>query len=188
MAWSPSCRRPHPMRYPIWGYQHLSVSPVPDIQVSFACVPSIQSSLGLIMPRIAKSVEQHKIDGTYRPDRHSERLVLPNESPQPPSDLDASERELWLHITDSIPVAKVDALALRCLVESWRLYRRAYGDFVADPNKETRITWKACQDAFLAVARQFGCTPVSRSQVKAPEPQQDAGDPFQDILRRMANG
>ena len=140
------------------------------------------------MPRLPKSTEQHKIDGTYRPDRHSERLVLSNESPQPPSDLDASERELWLHITDSIPVARVDALALRCLVESWRLYRRAYGDFVANPDKETRITWKACQDAFIAIARQFGLTPVSRSQIKATEPQQDGADPFRDIMARMAKG
>jgi len=140
------------------------------------------------MPRLPKSIEQHKIDGTYRPDRHASRLAISHDPPPPPSDLDASERELWIHITTSIPVAKVDALALRCLVETWRLYRRAYDDFVADPTKESRITWKATQDAFLAVSKQFGMTPVARAQVKAVEPPANENDPLADILRRMAKG
>ncbi len=140
------------------------------------------------MPRLPKSLEQHRLDGTYRPDRHASRLAISHDPPPPPSDLTAAERELWQHITDSIPVAKVDALALRCLVESWRLYRRAYDDFVADPNKETRITWKACQDAFLAVSKQFGMTPVARAQVKAVEPQADENNPLVSILARMAKG
>ncbi len=140
------------------------------------------------MPRLPKSLEQHKIDGTYRQDRHASRLAISHDPPPPPSDLTAAERELWEHITTSIPVAKVDALALRCLVETWRLYRRAHDDFVANPEKETRITWKATQDAFIAIARQFGLTPVSRSQVKAAEPQADDTNPLADIMRRMAKG
>lgn len=139
------------------------------------------------MPRMPKSTESHKLDGTYRADRHAKRLNLPSDTPTAPSDLSPAEAELWQHIVENIPVAKVDALALRCLVESWRLYRRAYGDFVANPDKETRITWKATQDAFIAIARQFGLTPVSRSQIKLAEPPADKDDPFGDIMRRFAN-
>lgn len=134
-----------------------------------------------------KSTAQHKTDGTYRKDRHGKRLDLPNDPPAAPSDLSPAEAELWNHIVANIPVAKVDALALRCLVESWRLYRRAYDDFVANPNKESRITWKATQDAFIAIARQFGMTPVSRSQIKLAEPTADPDDPFTAIMTRFAN-
>lgn len=139
------------------------------------------------MPRPPKSIEQHKLEGTYRADRHAKRLDLGNDAPPPPSDLTGAEAELWRHITDAIPVAKVDALALRVLVESWRLYRRAYDDFVASPGRDERITWRSCQDAFLAVCRQFGMTPVSRSQVKAEAPEVDPDDPLQNILARMAS-
>ena len=139
------------------------------------------------MPPTPKSIEQHKIDGTYRADRHAKRLNLPSDPPDVPSDLSPAEAELWNHIIASIPTTKVDALALRVLIESWKLYRRAYDDFVADSNKETRITWKATQDALVAILRQFGATPVSRSQIKSAEPPADKDDPFGDIMRRFAN-
>lgn len=152
--------------------------------------------------RPPKPTAQKKLEGTARPDRLNEAepqfpVLL---SPDAPTWLDELAREHWLYHADLFSKSRVmteaDASLLAAASERWSVYRRAssalsgttarkligrtrFGERV--PRPEHQIARGALAD-YLALMREFGAGPASRSKVKAEKPEEV--DEFDELMRR----
>lgn len=78
--------------------------------------------------RARKSIEQRKLEGSFRADRHSAAIVADG-SPTKPEYLDGEASELWDAITPKLVklgiATEVDSQTLAALCEWWQAYRDA---------------------------------------------------------------
>lgn len=79
--------------------------------------------------RARKSVEQRKLEGTFRIDRHGGNNIEPIGEPVKPKNLKGSASDLWDEITPELVrlgiATSVDSSSLATLCEWWREYRDA---------------------------------------------------------------
>lgn len=75
-----------------------------------------------------KSIEQHKLDGTYREDRHGSSVLvggrpMPDELAEPPDDLADAGKEHWRQVVPQLVGAgladRVDVSALTAMCRAW---------------------------------------------------------------------
>jgi hypothetical protein len=138
------------------------------------------------MPRQAKSTDQHLADGTFRASRHADRLELPADPPEPPEGLSEGQRELWLSVCESIPVASLDRWALQTLVDCWERLQIATASYAANPDdKNARVGWSNCVDQFGRFCKAFGMTPASRPSIKKSDATTEESDPVLAMLSKM---
>ena len=127
--------------------------------------------------RPRKSLGQHVVDGTYRPNRHDGHCeVVARGKPIKPDDLSKEEEWLWQLVVND-RCAAIDTAQLRQLCRAWHCLVAAGNAAREDPlHKEHRIAFCQYSAAFDKLAQQFGLSPVSRTRIKQPYQLQEDGD------------
>lgn len=127
--------------------------------------------------RPPKPLELHKLEGTFRHDRHdaADSQFRPDGTPEDQFNLGTHAMWLWDHLvpqlTDKKVATRLDTVAL---TEMCRWYERymnlcAAADALAcgsedhiDVTKCAKVAW----DAFDKISQQFGMTPAARSKLR----------------------
>jgi P27 family predicted phage terminase small subunit len=131
--------------------------------------------------RPSKPLEQHELDGTYRPDRHGAEPIRAQGFAIKPEDLDGYASDVWDFIIEDLNrtavAGKVDSVTLAEGCRWYGRYRRFSialdSDKVSDDPDEVLKLVKVvatCWEKFANIAMRFGLTPVDRMRLKvAPE-------------------
>lgn len=144
------------------------------------------------MGRTPKPIEQLKLTGGYRPDRHgTDHPVYPVEAPDPPAYLIDDARDIWQELVPMLVGGGVMApahgfaLAMLCnsLARYWQLAAivDAEGVVVDSPGGPKRhpaaMAMDHAWDRAMTGLREFGLTPASlgKVQAKPPKPEGDGG-------------
>ena len=125
--------------------------------------------------------EQHKANGTYKPERHG-NFTLPIEIPDPPRGMSRKAKYVWKEITDLFYragiITEVDWMLVGLLCDTIVLYREAQKSIEKDgltydsttargtatkSNPAINVR-KDCVQQIISIIRQFGLTPVARGQ------------------------
>lgn len=139
--------------------------------------------------RPPKPLEQHALDGTYRPDRHGDQGAAVQAAGEPvmPADFSGEARACWESVVAPLVALKVarglDQPALVALCEWWARYRRYAAAFDApeamelDVLHQTRLGSLAALawDQFSRIAARFGLTPADRQRLRVDGPQKKQG-------------
>ena len=134
--------------------------------------------------RKPKPTEQHKLDGTFREDRHGKRATAEPGVPVAPPCLSDEAKCEWKRVIDQLSaaglVAKLDRAVLALYCESWADYWAAKalvqkegwtavgstGNVIEHPAvKAMQRAWEHC----VRAAREFGMTPSARASIKLPD-------------------
>lgn len=143
--------------------------------------------------RQPKSKSRHRREGTFRADRHADRVDdrdFDGELPERPDDLSVDELAVWSLVVDTSPSGVLRAIDQSELVGCcwW------YGEFckamrTMRPMRATvksyyrlsnlaAIAWKH----FAAAASRFGMTPADRARLKVmPSKAKDETDPLEAL-------
>jgi len=142
--------------------------------------------------RKRKPTAMVKAAGTYRKDRHEDRLEVSGR-PQLPAFQSTEETFKWLvnHLDDLGVVAEVDALALQMLSDSWEDYvaaravikkngptyttTTAQGDEMHRPRPELAMMQEAW-NRIKKMLPEFGLTAAARAKLSAPDKVQSLED------------
>lgn len=152
------------------------------------------------MTNYAKSTDEKKMIGTYRPDRdtRANRAILTIEGQlpeQPPTGLTKEARAAWRMVLQCAPEGVLCALD-HSLLERWArnyaMYRKlqkavdAEGETIqnADGLPMVNPSFNAlikCQQVLAVCERELGFTPVARSKVVKVEKETKTINPFDEI-------
>lgn len=137
--------------------------------------------------RTPKSKAQHKRNGTYRKDRHGDRLDDSDfKGELPPCPLTGLAAEIWAQVVASSPEGQlraIDALHLEGLcqwgAECQRIQDALRNIDPADAGyyrmlQQMTMAWKH----FAAASSRFGMTPVDRARLKAVPKEEKQDDPL----------
>jgi P27 family predicted phage terminase small subunit len=130
--------------------------------------------------RPQKPLEDHELDGTYRADRHGEKVthLRPDGAPERPTDFGEDAAWLWDQLIIDLGrknvAYRIDTAALRGVCEWYGRYRklsRALDKLDAEDERVHRMVASAseCWRRFEAMAAQFGLTPVARMRLQIPK-------------------
>ena len=148
--------------------------------------------------RRPKTAEEHKINGTFQPVRHANRLTLPTvqDVPAPPADFDEVHRAVWFEFCETLKEAnvltKADHYAIRTFVEAAITAKVTYAlmladGFIVDGRKHpAHMVYAEAVKTMRALYDQFGLTPRARMGMKV-EKQKDKEDSFFEKLMKEAN-
>ena len=140
------------------------------------------------MARPPKPLAIHKLNGSFRQDRHGSRLSSAGGGkPAQPRGLEGEARRFWRRVVPELTragiVEYIDTPALHALCELWALYRESFAAWTADPTvKNSRIATLDAFRAWSAAAQQFGLSPVARAKIHATPPEDV--DPLEELLRQ----
>ncbi len=159
--------------------------------------------------RPGKSIEQHKLDGTYRPDRHADIVAgIPlTKVPKMPAQIDRKYRKMWQEMCQQLidlqVLTVVDLWMLAEYFVFYDMYRNAadnvkeeghrltiQGDKGQDriiTNPEVGImneSWRRCKE----ILQCFGLSPVDRKKVSIQPTGAAENDPVGDILKPTKGG
>jgi hypothetical protein len=121
--------------------------------------------------RHRKTADEHRINGTYRADRHGRGFqpvaLKPARPPSPPNDLAPVERGAWLEVRGEVialgTYTRADFSAFRLAVKALTL--------VYECGPEVKATSRRALIANAsAMLGRFGADPVSRRTVDVPKP------------------
>lgn len=123
------------------------------------------------MARPPKPTAMHRLNGTYRPDRHGARATEPfvEGVPQAPEWLDGDALEFWNYLVPLLVEAGVlsplDGPVLAGLCCHWRNWSREQERYNAGEGHIYSVSnaWSA----FERAASKFGLTPVDRVRLAA---------------------
>ena len=144
--------------------------------------------------RPPKSQEQHKREGTYRPDRHGSRIesAAKTVSHLPAPDcFQGAHLEKWNevvnHLQDFGILAEQDADSIETYVSAIIIQKIAYVSIVNDglnpggsPNPNLK-TYKMMEDIIKPLREQFGFTPRARQGIHVKKVEKKV-DPILEIL------
>lgn len=127
------------------------------------------------MARPCKSTQVLKLQGTYRKDRHSDRVDVQFSAgePEKPADLDTDASWLWDTVVGNMPErgkSRIDAPLLLGMARWWSQWRRfdaELRDGVGDPYK-VMVMAAAAWKQFEGCASRFGMSPAARASLKLP--------------------
>jgi P27 family predicted phage terminase small subunit len=145
--------------------------------------------------RKRKPTEMLKTAGTFRADRHANKLELPLGAPVPRAAMGEISREAFEFISARLTavgvVAEIDAFALQMFADAWEDYiasreviRRdgpTYttttntGDIMFRPRPELSMMNNAWE-RLKKIIPEFGMTPSSRAKINAKDEVQDIDD------------
>jgi len=140
--------------------------------------------------RPPKPTTHHIEDGTFRKDRHGNRVELHVDAAvlQSPFESGSEEQQAWDRIVKTLPaemLTNLDYDKLQVYCEAWGQYRRVWPEFVKDPlDKDVRITALSLMDKVIALGREFGMSPMSRMSLKLPPEEKEATDPLAEMMAR----
>ena len=150
-----------------------------------------------------KTTEQHKLTGTYRKDRHENRVKLKEVDGVPPSPFEDEYRtSRWVHYcelmkeTHHLTQRHLDAIEVMCKLDADWLVADADvrkngitfvskgGQIKANPAVGIKLN---IQSQIIRMYEQFGMTPRSSMNMKVPADQgKKAPDPLEEVLKLMA--
>ena len=141
--------------------------------------------------RKPKLATKHKLDGTFREDRHGNRLEsIPFQSASlrlaPPESLREDGKRQWQIVLDTLP----EFVLKNC--DEGKLYQLAFirqqlNDVQAAIESspvDTKLiqTYIKLSSQYDRIARQFGLSPIDRAAMKVEDPKNDV-DPFAEFLK-----
>lgn len=151
------------------------------------------------MGRNSKIIETHKLDGTYRQDRHGNSVQIDNDlEQQPVSFLTDEEKKYWtkwynvLHDGQILKETDEVAFGLLCRISNrvFMLADRLGDEFVIDHESDVGAIVKKENPLYKVLDKEenklinllgkFGMTPESRGKVKVSL--NEGKDPFADLL------
>lgn len=146
----------------------------------------------------AKSTAELMRDGTFRRDRHADRLTLPTvDAIPPPADFDVEHAEAWhkfcalLRANGMLTTA--DRYAIRTFVEAERTAAHAYAilmeeGFILDGRKHpAHLVYADAVKTMRAMFDQFGLTPRARLALKADKPPEPGESLFEKLMREAGD-
>ena len=120
-----------------------------------------------------KTLAEHKKNGTYRADRHGNRLTMPGgDLPAMPSKLSAPSRRLWKLVVSKLPpeaLSSLDAPALESMCRWFGQWQRAMERAETDNGEKCYSLLVAASMAhkqFVTLAAKFGLTPADRGKLQ----------------------
>jgi phage terminase small subunit len=141
--------------------------------------------------RKPKIAAKHKLDGTYREDRHGNRLesVIVNDAPLqlvPPDSLRQDGKQQWQHVMDTLPehvLKNCDEGKLHQLAFIRQQLNDVQQAIESSPldGKLIEIYLKLCGQ-YDRLGKQFGLSPVDRASLKVEQPKK-ADDPFDAFMK-----
>lgn len=117
----------------------------------------------------AKPLAMHKLEGTYRHDRHGKTSAAAKTArgiPAMPRGLDSNAKALWRLVVAERGdwLSQSDGPALTALCETWGLRCRALKALADDAtDKDARISYCNYQATFERLGAKFGMTPSDRA-------------------------
>ena len=129
------------------------------------------------MGQLPKTVNELKITGQYRKDRHGDRgnaELTPGQPGMPRWLTDRAAKDMWYRLAPSLYKSRIatqeDAYALASLCEWWSEWRKAYRAMVKATTTEDRLaTQTVARRAWgetSELLKRFGLTPVDRTRIK----------------------
>lgn len=143
------------------------------------------------MSRYGKPLGQAKADGSYREDRHGQRVDdrYPTGAPPRPEMGEIATR-LWDDITRITPaevLVQFDWAALKACCEWYEVASKLRQQVTADPlDGRTLRSAAQAEKTFLSLATRFGLTPVDRTRIKAIKPERKDDSPMAKLLQITA--
>jgi P27 family predicted phage terminase small subunit len=145
--------------------------------------------------RKRKPTEMLKASGTYRDDRHANKMTLPLGSPTPRASVGDISRDAYEFIAGRLTnigvVSEIDTFALQMFSDAWEDYIAARevirrdgptyttttntGDIMFRPRPELAMMNNAW-DRLKKIIPEFGLTPSSRAKIDAKDEVQDIDD------------
>lgn len=141
--------------------------------------------------RRPKPTAQHKLEGTFRKDRHAARAVADPARPDAPASLSDDARAEWDRVIGELAAAKLlsklDRAVLALYCQAWADYWAAKaiveeegwtavgstGNVVEHPAvKSMHRSWEHC----VRAAREFGMTPSGRAAIRVPDAPEKSTD------------
>ena len=150
--------------------------------------------------RKSKSIKELKEAGTYRKDRHANRLemhVKPiSDIPSPPEDFDTEHVEKWYKVCGGLKdlglLQAQDLDAIEHYVRLSFVARNSLAEYLKCPIIKDRVNpaWRVYNDAMKEYGKlmdKFGFNPRARQGIKVEvEDNNDVEDPIAKILKSMA--
>lgn len=145
--------------------------------------------------RPAKTTDELKKNGTYRPAYHANRLTLltTQEAPPPPADFDEAHRAAWFEFCETLKEAnlltKADHYAMRTFVEAAITAKVTYAlmladGFVVDGRKHpAHMVYAEAVKTMRALYDQFGLTPRARMGMKVEKPKEKEESFFEKLMK-----
>lgn len=152
----------------------------------------------------AKSISQHRRDGTYRADRHGRRATAEKRSVQLkiPDTLDPSMRRMWKRVVGTLDadwMAAADTWLLAGLVEAvyWQaqaaqalardgtVIKTVNGDVHRNPHF---MIWRQAMEAVRTLSAKLGLSPLDRARLLAAtdvDGEPDVGQEFADLMAAL---
>ena len=94
----------------------------------------------------------------------------------------------WLSFFPDGVVGGADTIALREMCRWYRQYNEAMDCWRKQPlDKDARLSATAAWDRFWAIAKDFGCTPVSRARLQIHDDDDKADDPLAGLRLLVAS-
>ena len=142
--------------------------------------------------RVPKSAAQHKLQGTYRADRHGGAHVDVTGELVRPRGIDKAARWLWDTVVEAYSkrgvLTALDAPTLQAASELWSLYRVALAEAQRSPtDKNARIAVTSYGSAFASVAARLGLNPADRARLVQFD-DAAAKDPMAALLVKISTG
>ncbi len=148
--------------------------------------------------RRPKSIEEHKAHGTYRKDRHANRLTVAplTEIPEPPQDFAPVLREHWRETCEKLIgmgiLTAMDLDAVKAYCQWWEIARQAHKEMTGQMVVQAQSGASKPSPALAVYCtaaknlqwywEQFGFTPRSRQSIQTAPP-----DEPRDIIMEILN-
>jgi P27 family predicted phage terminase small subunit len=138
---------------------------------------------------ITQPAEMAKAKGIYRPSRHGDlgnkvKLEYLSAVPEPPEELNEHGSKFWFDILNQLLQVKglvmiADLPTFQFMAYKFQVWKKCAdivkneGMFTIDEKGNTRehpamLTMEKAEKIFLSLAREFGCTPSARNNLKMP--------------------
>lgn len=135
-----------------------------------------------------KTTEALKKSGTYRADRHADRIDGAGGKPRKPRGLTKEQKKLFDDIAKNLPksiLGELDSTAIGMLLDHYRAYLEAMALWAANlDDNGCRLAANAAFDRFWKIGGHFGLTPMARAKLSAPADPETA-EPFENLYARI---
>lgn len=139
------------------------------------------------MGRNPDPTEKLKARGTFRKDRHGDRVDNEFEGqPMPLKRLTGDALKLWKFVVESLPqkvLAEADSLLIQIMCESYANYRKAEKEHNKSGEWKDFCKMQAFAKQVREIASRLGMSPVDRAKLKVSSPGKKSTDPVADMLK-----
>lgn len=143
-----------------------------------------------------------KAKGLYRPSRHGDlgtkvKLEYLSAVPEPPEELNEHGAKFWFDILNQLLQVKglvmiADLPTFQLMAHKFQIWKecaatvKREGMFITDDKGNLRehpsmVTMEKAEKIFISLAREFGCTPSARNNLKQPTQEEKITDPLENF-------